>query len=113
MPRRGGRRLSGGAGGGGGPVHPGHVLSHNRVQATMHNWGQVSLAVSTLGLASFEVFQACKQEHLQEQKCQRVNFRLLSGDISASTTLYIMKAASNEFFFGHPVLALASRGLLN
>ena len=88
MPRRGGRRLSGGAGGGGGPVHPGHVLSHNRVQATMHNWGQ-------------------------EQKCQRVNFRLLSGDISASTTLNIMKAASNEFFYGHPVLALASRGLLN
>ena len=49
MPRRGGRRLSGGAGGRGGPVHPGHVLSHNRVQATMHNWGQVSLAMSTLG----------------------------------------------------------------
>ena len=66
MPRRGGRRLSGGAGGGGGRVHPGHVLSHNRVQATMHNWGQVSLAVSTLGLASFEVFQACKQEHLHD-----------------------------------------------
>ena len=62
MPRRGGRRLSGGAGGGGGPVHPGHVLSHNRVQATMHNWGQVSLAVSTLGLASF----SSKQEHLQD-----------------------------------------------
>ena len=49
MPRRGGRRLSGGAGGGGGRVHPGHVLSHARVQATMHNWGQVSLAMSTLG----------------------------------------------------------------
>ena len=49
MPRRGGRRLSGGAGGGGGRVHPGHVLSHNRVQATVHNWGQVSLAMSTLG----------------------------------------------------------------
>ena len=49
MPRRGGRRLSGGAGGRGGLVHPGHVLSHNRVQATMHNWGQVSLAMSTLG----------------------------------------------------------------
>ena len=49
MPRRGGRRLSGGAGGRGGPVHPGHVLSHNRVRATMHNWGQVSLAMSTLG----------------------------------------------------------------
>ena len=49
MPRRGGRRLSGGAGGRGGPVHPGHVLSHARVQATMHNWGQVSLAMSTLG----------------------------------------------------------------
>ena len=30
-------------------MHPGHVLSHNRVQATMHNWGQVSLAMSTLG----------------------------------------------------------------
>ena len=49
MPRRGGRRLSGGAGGRGGRVHPGHVLSHARVQATMHNWGQVSLAMSTLG----------------------------------------------------------------
>ena len=66
MPRRGGRRLSGGAGGGGGPVHPGHVLSHARVQATMHNWGQVSLAMSTLGLASFEVFQASKKEYLQD-----------------------------------------------